>query len=294
MPDAAVVWSPASPQGKKGQLGLNSFSTPPTIAEINASSDWYQVFALYNRRAAQIYNAPAPQTLGNSGAGHWPTAASVNALRTAINTMRMDMGLNAYPFGATLSAGSIIRAQHLIDLRAAISAVPAVLNITAASSYGHKRTDNPYGTIISEADFGLNFAGQSAPYSGNVDRYRTGGSVLIPSFSSPLNTSAVAQVKIGCQHFFAPIDLYLSSSDDHGKPSGWWNHADTFYGNIIFAMFAISAFVPMPFSTLQAAAGRYLSFLVANPTEFRNINNFSGNDAAQDISIILIKIDFGF
>ena len=84
MPDAPVTWSPTSPKGLKGKLGLNSFSNPPTIGEINASSDWRQVWALYNRlrhgewrlrppRIARGANVPAEEewTPEETGARAW-------------------------------------------------------------------------------------------------------------------------------------------------------------------------------------------------------------------------------
>lgn len=61
-----------------------------------------------------------PMTLANAAAGDIIRASHVLALRTALNEGRVALGADPVTFSSDVSAGSMMKAQHLQDLREAI------------------------------------------------------------------------------------------------------------------------------------------------------------------------------
>lgn len=307
MSDAAVTWNYS---GRIITLGDNTFSSPPTIAEINSCSDWAQLFAVYNRRQTQIYSSPTLLTLDTS----WPIADDINTLRDNINTMRVDYNLAAHVFGTDLSSGEKVRIAHLLALQAALSFHGPVEISCPLVPYGvaqYYRIDRPLSTFESEttqiyldAAYGITNLGPGPGTS--YERIKAGISFAIPTPSSTFNSSMIpslnAQITVpilnGTNNIMSHDTLiYLSSSDDSAYGSGWQNNTSTLLYNalpvngITKAVFSFSAYV--------SKIGSHLSFIFANADEIAAsfANNCEAGEIVADVLAnggTVIQLDFGF
>lgn len=159
--------------------GLNSFSATPTIAQINASSDYNQLIAAYNRRAL-TYNTAFGTTLATAAyvaQGARILASDVINLLAKINLLRTQEGwfttALVWPF-VTPAANGKITGDHLAFLRKSL-AISGPMNfpfsgIATARNYSllvpsplprtnaqqpyalFVQDDDPYGTPYQIAD----------------------------------------------------------------------------------------------------------------------------------------------
>lgn len=131
------------------EAGGSTFTSPvPTIAEINASSQWNQVIGLYNRRQSQmntILNG-TPTPISYISPDTRITAATIAALYTAIGSLRTSEGFGAYTFPtAEIAANKIVYGYHLAHARKAL-AISGVQTKTL-KKWARDRLESPYGTV---------------------------------------------------------------------------------------------------------------------------------------------------
>lgn len=164
----------------------NYITGTPTIAQINASSDWNQVIATLNRRIQNQVNnfhpnfsigtpystlpyLPTPATPGQPvfGASSHVTAAYIKNIQSVINALRANEGFQPFVFTAfvaqSFKAGgknaSIILGKHIAECRKALRIagqktlsiiVPGQNLYYCVKAGQYTRQDHPYGTPVSE------------------------------------------------------------------------------------------------------------------------------------------------
>lgn len=281
MADDPVVYAPTHFTNAKAQLGLNSFSVPPTIDEINASSDWYQVVGLFNRRQSQIYDSPSYFTLGYGGIGNWPTADSISDLRDAINAVRADLDMTPATFSiASLDAGHVIHGLDLTQLRTAL----ALTSTRQATTSGLANNT----TTVTFIPFNGFRVGRQF-----TDRYRIGESFAIPSATLVSSTTAVLRFTVLFLSGSSPVvRLYASNTDDNALPASWMFHTDNYVGSATISA-AGTYDIAVPFSVISAAAGRHLSFVLVDENEFLGNATFTLVTFSNSTRFDLI-FDYGF
>lgn len=220
----------------------SGFSTPPTIAQINASSGINQVIGLYNRRAGQ-YNTLFGTSLtimSYLSASVRPKAADFTNLFNNVGTLRTQEGWTAalaWP-NTTPTAGRPIRGYHLAYLRKslAISGTISIghLSPTNFIQYTYTRVDNPYPTAFSESFATSPSAASSfgkltntAPKS---NRRRQIFRLAIPDW---VTTPATQQVQVNFSGSNSALESFTptlySFNTDTGVPSLGTGFNGTFY-----------------------------------------------------------------
>lgn len=58
-------------------------------------------------------------------------AAHITELRARIDAVRLRVGLSAYPFAQSVTAGTLVRSSHIAELRVAVQQVYSSLGVTA-------------------------------------------------------------------------------------------------------------------------------------------------------------------
>ncbi len=303
--DASVVFAPIIVGARTiMHLGTNAFSTPPTIAEINASSDWWQVFALYNRRASQVFSSPTLLSLP-ANPQNLPTAGNVNALQTQINILRTALGYTAYSFTA-VSPGGLIRATDLTALRTALSITGSFV-ATLVSNYRSYLREIPYnGTIISgpiqNQQLGSgNYYGKRAQIGG-MERSRYGCSFAIPSMSG-LKAPLAGTITFAADRWSNLLEsntavIYASSSDDSAIPTGWYNNLNIACGSVAYN--TTDPFFPgsvtVPATAFASARGRNLSFVIGEDAELTGSGVGTGGafDAAGFGGTVYVGLTYNF
>lgn len=259
------------------------FSSTPTIAEINASSQFNQVIGLVNRRARRhnaLFGCTIP-TLSYLAPDERITAAKLAAIQTGIQNLITVEGIT--PTGAVLTnpnVGELHRGHVLANMRKALAISgtlrPRVFADTAYEPVDwrqYKRVDNPYGTITSEA---IGYT-PSLTYILRTYWEKSGSDYLrrrfilsyrIPEWLTAL-TSCVYQISLVASSGSAtPISLEMYRMNA-GVAGASMNSA-SFYAtdNLMFSLATAVPFsqdnttdVTIANGVLTAAAGTYLSFL---------------------------------
>ena len=104
--------------------GTSAYSSPPTLAQVNAGSGLNQIIAETKRQGGGAsLSYTDPDTLMATG--------FFNDMKTAIDTLRSSLGRPAFPWAAwPISTEMLIRDQHLFELRKAL-AEPLTVNASA-------------------------------------------------------------------------------------------------------------------------------------------------------------------
>ena len=287
----AITWAPATILNAHWQRGLNSFSTPPTEAEVNASDSYWQVFAGYNLFASRFLTSPTYLSLVTSGASNAPTAACINGLRTAINAMRTTIGASSYSFGSSLVTGWAPKAQVLADLRQSLA-----FTLDAAYSSGgvwrHQLREHPYNgtTTISSTTTASSSPSQKfgkvsiAGGTGDViDRFRLGMSFPIPNIAGARTATLHISLTTWSNSLeaFAPV-VYCSSTNDVAGTGTWWNNMNTSspIGTGTYGLSGDQA-IALDMSAFMGRSGSTLSLIIGQEWEMLGTGAGSSGNPAQ-------------
>ena len=274
--DGTPTWFSFS-SNKVWTRGLDSFSTIPTMAEINASSGINQIIAFLNRKQSQVNGATAISYLPNSNVTL--SASFCTSIATAIDALQASIG-NTTSTG-TLAANRPMSAAFWTACQANLALGYAV---GKAAGWVHTESQNPFGTHLSDpintsetlpmpANIGLVGSG---PYS----RTRYGASFLMPTISGTgANIEGTYTALWGGQSGGTDTSLYASTSDDHAytpTEPNWWKNRNNFCSslNIRFPPSGPDEFHTwtIPNSALSGRFGSYLSLILGATSELTNVN----------------------
>lgn len=270
----------------KMALGGTSYSTIPTIAEINAGSGLNQVIAAYNRRAG-MYNSEFGTTLTIMSylttTGSRTLASSMTTLFSNIGSLKQQEGLSDTTW--TISAPAARRTcwgHQLAYLRKKIGFITGTVTqgllLTASPSfYGYFRVDSPsYGTGASEsiAGVGIGKAGNGVG-TNNMKRFRTLFAYPMPDW---LATSGITSASITYKLFATSTTLesgwhpvVYSYNSDVRPPSLTPAFSGTFYNyNTLEATFAINTTnqtASLTTTPIVNRAGQYYCIMTATDME---------------------------
>lgn len=256
----------------------------PTIAELNASSDWNQIVGLYNRRATR-FNTQFGTTIPifayrvvTSRVGL--RATDYNTFTGDINTLRAFEGFTPYTFPVK-SAGQQRLGSDMAHCRKALGIYgPLAIKIDTSepiASTWYTRSDNPYNTHVSEAlsnPGSGQFVGKSAVFGGTITRWRFMWRFRVPDWMPTLLTANLAYVLSGGVQVEAlTLDTY---SNNINSPILTPAYAGSFYTgntnleNSIFPVVAGSSSMALTLANIVASAGGYYSLLTVGNLEFSN------------------------
>lgn len=298
----AAVWNPiipgaggavGTPQHRPIKLGGTPPANPPTLAQVNALTDWQQVFAMYNRRASQMYENPVYQTLHTNQFG-CPTAASINSLRAAVGAMYTDfvegIGINggaflsSFNFGTDLATGMVIKASHLTDLRAAIDATnsgkstfnyifPFFINPQPGLCRQYFLRNTPaIGTIyLFNAITGVGEVNTGGNFDGRVG-------MSIPC-SQPFKSSSSTQLVVTDSYIptTGTLALFRSNQDDHLYTGTWYNNGNNFVDSVSVVS-SLSANVSFNINipdSFRAPVNGFISFLFVDWRTYYLLTGFA-------------------
>ena len=201
----------------------SGFSAIPTIAQLNASSDFNQVVGAFNRRAL-MYNALYGASFTAQAyvvKGGRPKASDFTTLLSNINSLRTLEGFNGgalvWPF-TTPSAGKKIFGHHLAFSRQALR-VSGTMNLPLNGGFinHYVRSDTPsYNTPFSEI-FPVSALGiGKVNLTTQMQRSRVLVTFLVHSFISDFVTAqlnfTLANVTSTLESW--NVQLYMSNTDD--------------------------------------------------------------------------------
>jgi len=169
--------------------GTSTFSSPPTIAEINAAGGINQVIALFNRRVSQLNtlrNGSIVSAFSYQASDTRVTTAALSALFTAINNLRVGEGFATYASFPSLSANTVMKGSALAHARKAlaISGVQTIelstLGTSPASRWTRQVDGTPYGTVSATnistlVSIATNYGGRGVYQAGPNEAYFSGG-----------------------------------------------------------------------------------------------------------------------
>lgn len=256
MPLDLVTWTPAiggsgsdkyqPPVGTFIAAGGTSFSSVPTIAEINASSHINQIIALYNRRAQQLVGAnPTLSTLSYvTTVPSLVGAAAWNSIRTAIiNLTTQEFGACPITIG-TRSSGSYVKATDIAEYRQAL-AIPDTItldgNNSRVSSGLYQRYDNPYNTFQTEQLHNWYWIQQykwMGKYSGfYAERYRTMLKFPITLYGRTLSSAVfsdggVVTVWYAGSDYPTTLELWSTDQDESTLSVASFSHFGTYLAGL--------------------------------------------------------------
>lgn len=228
MADASISWSPANPlAGKTITAGTGSFSTIPTIAEINAATWLNQIIATITRRESQYFQTP-PTPLNYVASGDLCTPSMFNDIMQRIRNLGLAIFQDYFP--TSLSAGNLTARVDIQGMRAALDVISTGVGTydpfySGLSYKEHKKVYNAFGVLISETDVtavgwgGGNYIGVNA-----LTYIRRGFYVPYPT---NIITSMVPSITYyGGGNRYWPnatekMAIYASNTDDYSFPSGW-------------------------------------------------------------------------
>jgi hypothetical protein len=250
------------------KAGSSSFSTPPTMTQVNASSDINQVIALCNRRTSQIDNSLSQFSYAAPSAS--VTAALVTALQTRINALRGEVGVSSFSFTA-VSSGKPIKAQDWIDLRSALVFTPSPITIYPSAYRQANNTANTYPTnngawgntlYASGAIVGKQNTNTSGP---GCSRHRLGIAFSVPSGA---NAYAAYTLNIVLENWGATLESFLphfyAAATD--VPASWFTNRDYDLGSGSYGSSSNQA-IPVPGALVAARAGGTLWVCIGEDLE---------------------------
>lgn len=311
MADAAVVYTPGTITAGSTRIeagATTDFVVPPTMVNINASSQWNQLIAIANRRASQIFITP-PSTVPYVAPDVRPTASQINAFRTQVNILRRGVGRAAFAFGAAKAVGDKILRQDLIDLRLALDfSGQFVIVADVANAFISTRTDNPYGSLVTQGSGGvlngLSY-GKATEAGTQIRRTRFGISFRIFAGIGDGPATVTLHIVLGNQangwtntlETFTPA-FYSSNSDDHLGALGWQNHADNFIASGTYGL-TTDQLISVPISRVAARAGSYMSFVIGEDHELTGSGSGGPGLAlfkiqSPGIQFIELALDYGW
>ena len=159
-----VTWSPAVggsgtdrydlPAGSYVPAGSSSFSSTPTISEINSSSGINQIIGLINRRGKLFVSGWSDLTY--VAAGDKITKTKYDSIKTKIGTLRTGEHFSTYTL-PTVTTGTPFTANVISELRRSLGVFGVFSQeLTASNSFWLERLDLPYNTLYSESLTGGN------------------------------------------------------------------------------------------------------------------------------------------
>lgn len=208
-----ITWSPRVgatgddrynvPDDTPVRAGSSSFSSPPTIAEVNAATDINQVAAEINRRRFTdqqlLWSIPAISYVA-AGDRISPTYLATT-LRNAIDRIRLNDDQSAYSWTAGLAANSPIRKAHIFDLRKAL-ATPSLI-VYPPNAYWPSNCVERFGTThptytttrVRTNNVHVLYAGKSVNYYANPQTIRFRSFL---HFQIPTDLPAFSTAKLCC------------------------------------------------------------------------------------------------
>ena len=236
------------------EAGGSSYSSPPTIAEINSSSGWNQVIGLVNRRAS-IYDTTFGTSIGTLSyvaAGDAITASVISAVRAKINSIRSAEGFSAYSFSFTPSAGDIILGRHLAECRKALG-IYGILTLTGAHRE-YNRIDDPFGTPLSEANLntGACQIGLFGEGTTQIRRRRVYIGYKIPEWVSALDSAKIKTAGFFTEdHSLQLNNCQVHSTSNHNFPPTLSSYSGDFYDNANFEDYIADPAVSTPYEWIM-------------------------------------------
>jgi len=275
------------------------FSTTPTIAEINASSDLNQVYGLANRRIRN-YNTQFGTALGTLtyvAAEARITATHITTARTRINALRVAEGFDNYNFTADVAVGKPMKGDAIAELRKALGIAGIQKIIVPSSSLvnGFRRTDNPYNTLVSESLGNVtSLIGKARLSPTNLRRERILISWRIPDWFDPAEVvtaetrAAINSIDQTMEAF--NVVLYASNTDDHTYSSVTvaYNLNTLVYSG---APVAGDLSMPMDLAVLDARKGSYLSMIYGTDNETANAGGGGSGTQKSGYQLFLHSLD---
>jgi len=270
--------------------GSSSYSSTPTISEINAGSGLNQVIAAINRRAAvhnSLFGTTIP-VLSYIAPDVRISAAKFLEIQTGINNVRRTEGFTSNGSFTTPVAGNRILGTSIAEMRKALAIsgtfAPHATTHTAYDAADtrrqYRRIDNPYGTPTSETIVGptgdANIARVYWEKSGaNYLRYRLLVSYRIPEWMTTI-VSCVFQTSLSLSTGSAtPMTYRLYRPNAPGRyPSP---AISDFYAtdNLLYTLATVFSSVTDNTTDLTIAnvvvtalAGGYLTFLSGWDVDF--------------------------
>lgn len=302
--DASVAFVPSnlgSNAGSKLLTGLNSFSSPPTIAEINASSWINQIIALVNRRMYQTIVSPSYYSYYSNG--QYLSASQLESIKTTINAVRTNCNLSSFSFTGTFHQGDKVSAARLTELKTALN----FSSLTKINSNGDRFWSaseaiyNGTQTGIVNRAYANDDLGKHC-FTTSITRSRLGMNFSIPSWI--VNSSGLEiNHRTNLGSFTNTMDnpwrpaIYCSSTDDSSYSSGWWNNTNSFGG---YGQYNVSVQdVSIPASIVYAKKGVKLSVVMGQEFELLGTGTgVSGSNQAiygnLGIGTRFLNIDYGY
>lgn len=279
--DAAVIWNPNGfVPDTEITCGDVSYSSPPTMAEINAGgtkSGLNQIIAVILRRAnlMGIFVGVDYATAGSDEVENTPNHVySINTVQFWINKIRTDVGIAAYSFTTITSGFTVITAALFTELQQALTFTSVIASTVIQKTY---RRDSATLNSIPTAENILSVAlhdggGKMYVPSGGmyIIRDRRLVSVSIPAITiAPLSAIMTLQVNQTDNRLegFAPV-VYSSNTDDsaYSSVSVAYN-ADNLEGT--FSPGTTISSVNVSTSNILAMAGGYISYLLGEDVEMQ-------------------------
>jgi hypothetical protein len=295
--------------------GGSSFSTIPTIAEINASAGLNQVIGLVNRRMKN-YNAAFGTTMTPLAylTGTKIKAADFTAIKTAIDLVRTTEGFAAYgSWPANMTAGKLIKGVHLAHMRKALR----ISGVCTLAWYGcvYNRMDNPWLTYKPGSEAAISQPATSELAVGKMSGTYPTRARSTPQFALPewfaAGESVTRTLKFNALKRDVSLEAFsmklfqqvAATPDDFLKtllgPGGYAYHRDT----LLWTIASTDASLNYPGSTftfslddtaMAARAGAALCFIVTTEAEYNgtgaapvSIGSYGGTYAHS------LVVDFG-
>lgn len=131
----------STPANTRWAFGSSTFTAPPAVTEINASTHYNQIIGELNRRRFEFSLAARTYVAQNDRI----TASRMSALKTDIDTQRSTEGLSAFTWTATFTAGQSLKIQHILELRKALAIDYILLNLpNYEDDHAHLRATNNF------------------------------------------------------------------------------------------------------------------------------------------------------
>jgi len=293
--------------------GIFSFSSPPTIPEINAATLWNQAIGALNRRI-QIFNSLFGTTLTTlSYLTARVTAANVTAIQSKINAMRAQEGFAAFSFTtATAGNGHLRFGYFLAEIRKSLR-ISGVATFSADGTVvgGHRaagmkpfkeyaRTDTSYpGTPSTEALNTCDLTGSNSRFAGKIATNVRGRMLLncpIPDYATAISSATFTfNIQNHVTGDGTTPGVYTSNTDDSTPTLGSGYNGSAYNTNNLEGTTTNtngSKTVTLTNGHVTALAGARLCFIMVSTEELAGTGS-GATTADYNVDSFDVAIDYG-